>query len=90
MTISWGMKMRRYSGKAREQRNARCYDCGLDYRKFPCDMIIDDVLWELIKPCHYKGAGLLCPNCICRRLMKLPHMVCVTVNVDMAISTGSD
>ena len=46
-----------------------CYDCGLEYS---CDAWADvslpDDIWELINPSVNKGGGLLCFNCITRRL----------------------
>ncbi len=48
-----------------------CYDCKMDYDDFPCDMTMHDNLWEMINPTEDKGGGLLCPNCICKRLMDL-------------------
>lgn len=46
-----------------------CYDCGLEYG---CDAWADislpDEVWELINPSVNKGGGLLCFNCITRRL----------------------
>lgn len=50
-----------------ERPYGRCYDCKMSYSDFP-DMIIPDDLWELINPTHHKGAGLLCPTCIAKRL----------------------
>ncbi len=69
-----------------------CYDCGLPYENFPGDMVIQDELWELISPSIYSQAGLLCPNCMCARLMKLPRMcsVNVTVNVGKSIHGKND
>ncbi len=45
-----------------------CYDCNLSYHSFP-DMVISDELWEKINPTYHKGAGLLCPTCISKRLI---------------------
>ena len=46
-----------------------CYDCGLEYG---CDAWADihlpDDIWELINPSVHEGGGLLCFNCITRRL----------------------
>lgn len=56
--------------------NAECYDCGWDYGSpgFP-DLLIPNWAWNRIAPYGpgkgtEGGAGLLCPNCICRRLEK--------------------
>ncbi len=50
-----------------ERPQSVCYDCGMKYQDFP-DMIINDKLWEKINPTYHKGAGLLCPTCMGRRL----------------------
>lgn len=47
-----------------------CADCGAAYGTFP-DMIIPDDLWEKINPSIHKGAGILCPTCITKRLSYL-------------------
>ena len=47
-----------------------CFDCGLSYDN-PCfqDLVITDAAWKIISP-DGEGNGLLCPNCICARLVK--------------------
>lgn len=50
-----------------ERPECRCYDCGLEYGKYP-DLALPHWLWELINPSYHKGAGLLCPNCLANRL----------------------
>lgn len=50
-----------------------CIDCGMRYEDF-ADLTIDDDLWEKIAP--YKnsdGGGILCPNCILKRLSELNY-----------------
>ena len=51
---------------------AGCADCGLEYGDdgFP-DLIIPLWAWEKISPTRDEG-GLLCPNCINRRLVEYP------------------
>ena len=71
--------MKKY--KDNDRPKGCCYDCKLDYDKFPCDMLIQNNLWEKINPTYHEGAGLLCPNCICTRLMKL-GLTCVRTIVD--------
>ncbi len=61
----------RYTDEERPRSYGKCYDCGLKYDEFPCDMVIQDELWEMINPSHRKQGGLLCPNCICARLIQL-------------------
>lgn len=67
---------------------ACCYDCKLNYDNFPCDMVIQDHLWKLISPTNDEG-GLLCPNCICKRLMNL-GLTAVKVTVDMSEFAKAD
>ena len=65
-----------------------CYRCNLPYDQFSCDMIIQGDLWELINPSKHPGGGLLCPDCICVRLMELRingnHLSAVHCVVDVA------
>ncbi len=46
-----------------------CQDCDV---KYTIDVMVDDDLWEQIKPdgAEY-GAGLLCPGCIFEKLEEL-------------------
>ena len=60
---------------------AECFDCKLPYEDFSCDMLIQNFLWDKISPSTNHGCGLLCPDCICKRLMKL-GLTCVRVVVD--------
>ena len=42
--------------------NCKCQECG---KQFKIDWMIDDELWEKIKPkAKSTGAGLLCGSCI--------------------------
>ena len=50
-----------------ERPEGVCYDCKIPYNSFP-DMVIKNELWEQINPTNHKGAGLLCPSCIGKRL----------------------
>lgn len=75
--------MKKYTEKERPMTYAKCFDCGLDYTLFSCDMIIQNYLWEVISPSYNKGCGLLCPDCICKRLMEL-GLTCVQVTVDVS------
>ncbi len=46
-----------------------CYDCHLDYGGDAwADVCVDNDVWELINPSEQKGGGLLCFNCMLRRL----------------------
>lgn len=47
-----------------------CYDCGLDYEQFGYDFVIQNELWREISPTHNDG-GILCSNCMCKRMMNL-------------------
>lgn len=62
----------------------QCDECGLPYNLFPCDMNIQDHLWEKIN--DKAPWGLLCPTCICKRLMVACNFTAVIVTVD---ETGS-
>ena len=53
-----------------DRPKGKCYDCLLEYNRFP-DMVIPDKHWEIINPTYHKGAGLLCPTCISNRLNKV-------------------
>jgi len=58
--------------------------CGIKYQDFPADMLIQDGLWKLICPKPYDGhgsGGVLCPNCICEKLIEL-GLTKVLVTVD--------
>ena len=55
-----------------------CQDCGCDY---DVDMDIQDDLWKRISPSEVKDCGLLCPECICKRLIAL-GMTAVRCMVD--------
>lgn len=46
-----------------------CFDCGLPYSDDAGfqDLIIPDEVWRQISP-DGENNGLLCPNCICKRL----------------------
>ena len=60
---------------------AACYDCGMWYGEAGwADVIVPDEVWELISPTTREGGGLLCFNCMERRLEFLglnnvPHWV---------------
>lgn len=46
-----------------------CYDCGLWYSGSAwADIVLPNELWELISPTDRQGGGLLCFNCMNRRL----------------------
>ena len=50
-----------------DRPKGRCYDCLIPYSSFP-DLVIPNIVWEKINPTHHKGAGILCPTCISKRL----------------------
>lgn len=58
-----------------------CYDCRLPYKSFPCDMNVTDEVWKQISPTKRDGGGLLCPMCICERLMTLDGATYVKAEV---------
>ena len=49
-----------------------CYDCGLEYGGLGwIEAIIPDKVWDMIRPeGSGKGCGILCINCISRRLAR--------------------
>ena len=49
-----------------------CYDCGLQYGSIGwIEAIIPDKVWDMIRPeGSGKGCGILCINCISRRLAR--------------------
>ena len=77
------MEIRKYTDEERPRTYGKCYDCGLPYDKFPCDMVINDKMWKRITPTYREGGGLLCPNCICRRLMQLGGTCVHVVSIDV-------
>ena len=58
----------------------RCDECGLPYYLFPCDMNIQDHLWEKIN--DKAPGGLLCPTCICKRLMAVYPFTAIKAMID--------
>ena len=51
-----------------------CQECKREYKM---DLIINDEDWELIKPINKpRGSGLLCPECIIKKLEKLYNYCC--------------
>ena len=71
--LSWQQlpykQKRKWKYKEEDIGGGECYDCGLYYG---CDAWADCVVsadvWELINPSYEKGGGLLCFNCMNRRL----------------------
>jgi len=57
--------MKKFTDK--ERPKGVCYDCNIPYESFQ-DLIIPDEIWEIINPTYHEDAGLLCPNCIGKRL----------------------
>jgi hypothetical protein len=52
-----------------DNRDYECYDCGLIYGEGGwADVVVPNEIWEMINPTHVTGSGLLCFNCIVRRL----------------------
>ena len=44
----------------------KCQECGLEYKT---DIVVPNSLWDGIKPVGKpKGAGLLCPQCIGKKI----------------------
>jgi len=73
-----------------------CYDCGLEYGSVGwIEAIIPDKVWDMIRPeGSGKGCGILCINCISRRLArkglkKIPVWLCGTEPLE-AVSGSSN
>ncbi len=65
-------KPRLYTEHERPVSFCACYDCELPYKQFPCDAVVANDIWRLITPTARGDlSGLLCPNCMCRRLSAL-------------------
>ena len=45
---------------------AKCTDCGLSYSELGVDLVLPDQQWKRIAP----EDGVLCANCICKRVRK--------------------
>lgn len=43
-----------------------CQDCGTPHAELGVDLVLPDQQWHHIAP----DAGILCPNCICKRAAK--------------------
>jgi len=67
--LPYGQLRRWKYDEKKESVHGGCYDCGLYYG---CDAWADvhlpNDVWDMINPSEYKGGGLLCLNCITRRL----------------------
>ena len=49
-----------------------CADCGKQYGGEDwVDVLVSNELWAIIGPDGDSGAGILCPNCIARRLREI-------------------
>lgn len=73
-----------------------CYDCGLQYGGIGwIEAIIPDKVWDMIRPEGYnEGCGILCINCISRRLARkglknIPVWLCGTEPLE-AMSEDTD
>lgn len=52
------------------EKIVKCKDCDMLYNDFGFDAVVDNKLWNSIAPA---GGGILCANCIIRRINKLPN-----------------
>lgn len=64
---------------------AQCLDCGLDYSKFPMDVILPRPQWLEIHP---EDGGLLCAACIVKRAAKVPGATCLHAIIEIVPSRG--
>lgn len=60
---------------------AECIDCGKRYNNFKLDVTLPDEQWLLI--CPDRG-GILCANCIVERASKLPNVITIRAQLDLA------
>lgn len=75
-----------YTGYEYQKRRIKacCYDCLLPYTDDAwIDALVSDEIWERINPSPYKGGGLLCLNCMCRRFVQAGMM-----QVQISIRSG--
>jgi len=56
--------------KKKSHNQGKCYDCGLPYSDF-VDLSVPDHIWDRINPTMHKEGGLLCPNCMGKRIRAL-------------------
>lgn len=58
-----------------------CHRCG---RRYQVDLLVDDAIWERIKPpAAAAGGGLLCPTCVVQRTeAALPGFGCWRLTVE--------
>lgn len=61
--------------------DAICMDCGLDYDKFPLDVILPRSQWLEIHPAD---GGLLCAQCIVGRAAKINGATCIHAVIEIA------
>ena len=66
--LSWNQK-RKWKYSEGDISTGTCYDCGLWYGCSSwVDAIVPNDVWELINPSEHEGSGLLCFNCMTRRV----------------------
>lgn len=61
--------------------NPTCMDCPLPYSEFPLDAILPRSQWLEINPLE---GGLLCPNCMWRRLAKIKGAIVMHMFLEIA------
>lgn len=59
-------------------KEAKCIDCGIPYRKLGLDLVLPDQQWKVLCP----EGGILCANCICKRAKKLKGSTCIQAWID--------
>ena len=69
------------SSCAKNNREAKCLDCGLDYKQFPLDVLLPRAQWLAIHP---DENGVLCVACLVKRCALLPGAVVVHAVVEIA------
>ena len=66
---------------------AKCESCGLPYQGFPCDLLVSDQLWLTIN--YGRSDGLLCPGCMCSRLVEMFRVGAIKIDEAALKQTGA-
>ena len=57
----------------------KCLDCDLPYTEFGLDMTLPNEQWLMIHP---DNGGLLCANCIVKRVERLPRTIAIRARIE--------
>ena len=56
----------------------KCLDCKIEYSKLGLDLVLPDQQWKFLCP----TGGILCANCICKRVSKLKGSSAILAWID--------